>query len=407
MSKTSSHPWAFRPRFRRHAFGWRSQPAIQRVREAVSEIKRVARKDRALAAEGAVLFLERLSPAIEQVDSSSGAIGTAVNKAITDLAAVIAAAPVDEATRHSWLERLWQACQDDDIPYLEQLGYHWGELCVSQALASHWADELLGTCRLAWSPDPTLRGFFKGTTHCLSALLIAQRYDDLLELLEMAPYDLWHYRQFGVRALAALGRKTEAIRYAEAGKDAYQNPGAVAQACEEILLSSGLVDEAYRRYGLLANRAGTYLAWYRAVAKKYPHVRPAQVLDDLVAFTPGEEGKWFAAAKDAGLFDEALALAQRSPCAPQTLTRAARDFAGQNPGFALGAGMAALHWLVEGYGYDVTAGDVLEAYTHTLEAAERQGCVETTRQRIRDLVATEAGDNRFVTRVLEPQLGLA
>jgi hypothetical protein len=51
MSKTPSHPWAFRPRFRRHAFGWRSQPAIQRVREAVSEIKRVARKDRVLAAE--------------------------------------------------------------------------------------------------------------------------------------------------------------------------------------------------------------------------------------------------------------------------------------------------------------------------------------------------------------------
>lgn len=406
MSKSSSHAWVFRPRFRRHAFGWRSQPAIQRVREAVSEIKRVARKDKVSGAEGAVLFLERLSPAIEQVDSSSGAIGTAVNKAIADLAAVIAVAPVDQATRQAWLERLWQACQDDDIPYLEQLGDHWGELCVSQAIASHWADELLGTCKLAWSPDPALHGFFKGTTHCLSALLAAQRYEDLLELLAMAPYDFWHYRQFGVRALAALGRKSEAIRYAEAGKDAYQNPGAVAQACEAILLSSGLVDEAYRRYGLLANRAGTYVAWYRAVAKKYPHVRPAQILDDLVAYTPGEEGKWFAAAKDAGLFDEAIALAQSSPCAPQTLARAARDFAERNPPFALGAGMAALHWLVEGYGYDVTAGDVLAAYTHTLEAAERLDCAEPTRQRIRDLVATETGSERFVTRVLGHRLGL-
>lgn len=165
MSKIPSHPWAFRPRFRRHAFGLKSQPAIRRIREAVSEIKRVARKDKVLAAEGAVLFLERLSPAIEQVDSSSGAIGTAVNKAIADLAAVIAAAPVDEVTRQRWLERLWQACQDDEIPYLERLGDHWGELCVSNALASHWTDELLGTCRLAWSPDPALRGFFKGTTH--------------------------------------------------------------------------------------------------------------------------------------------------------------------------------------------------------------------------------------------------
>jgi hypothetical protein len=407
MSKIPSHPWAFRSRFRRHAFGWKSQPAIQRIREAVFEVKRVARKDKVLAAEGAVLFLEKLSPAIEQVDSSSGAIGTAVNKAIADLAAVIAAAPVDEATRQRWLERLWQACQDDEIPYLERVGDHWGELCVSNALASHWADELLGTCRLAWSPDPTLRGFFKGTTHCLSALLAAQRHEDLLELLAMAPYDLWHYRQFGVQALAALGRKSEAIRYAEAGQGAYDSPVAVAQTCEAILLSSGMVDEAYRRYGLLANRAGTYVAWYRAVAKKYPQIPPAQILDDLVASTPGEEGKWFAAAKQAGLFDEAIALAQRSPCAPQTLTRAARDFAEKNPPFALEAGIAALHWLVAGYGYDVTAADVLDAYTHTLAAAERLGRAETTRQRIRDLVATETGGERFVTQMLSHHLGLA
>jgi hypothetical protein len=42
--------WEFKPRFRRRAFGWRSQPAIQRVKEAVAEIKKVARTDAALAA---------------------------------------------------------------------------------------------------------------------------------------------------------------------------------------------------------------------------------------------------------------------------------------------------------------------------------------------------------------------
>lgn len=31
MTKASSHKWEFRERFRRHAFGWRSQPAIKRV----------------------------------------------------------------------------------------------------------------------------------------------------------------------------------------------------------------------------------------------------------------------------------------------------------------------------------------------------------------------------------------
>lgn len=73
------YKWRFSTRFRRHAFGWQSQPAITRVKEAVSEIQVVARHDQLLAAEGAVLLLERLSPALEHVDSSSGAIGSAVN----------------------------------------------------------------------------------------------------------------------------------------------------------------------------------------------------------------------------------------------------------------------------------------------------------------------------------------
>jgi len=58
-------------RFRRNAFGWKSQPAIQRVKQAVSEIKKVARTDPLLAADGAVAFIERISPALERVDSSS------------------------------------------------------------------------------------------------------------------------------------------------------------------------------------------------------------------------------------------------------------------------------------------------------------------------------------------------
>jgi hypothetical protein len=59
-------------RFRRHAFGWRSQPAIRRVKQAVSEIKMVARGDPVRAADGAVTLLERLSPALEHVDSWAG-----------------------------------------------------------------------------------------------------------------------------------------------------------------------------------------------------------------------------------------------------------------------------------------------------------------------------------------------
>ncbi len=78
MPKTRGHSWRFKARFRRHAFGWKSQPPIERLREALTEIKLVARIDPILGAEGAVALLERISPALENVDSSSGAIGTAV-----------------------------------------------------------------------------------------------------------------------------------------------------------------------------------------------------------------------------------------------------------------------------------------------------------------------------------------
>ena len=119
MGTAEPHKWEFKARFRRHAFGWRSQPAIQRVKEAVAEIKKVARTDAVLAAEGAVVFLERLSPALEHVDSSSGAIGTAVNNAIATLVPLIAGAPADAKTRATWLERLFEAHGEDQIPYIE------------------------------------------------------------------------------------------------------------------------------------------------------------------------------------------------------------------------------------------------------------------------------------------------
>lgn len=139
MTIPKKHKWTFRARFRRGAFGWKSRPAIQRIKEAVSEIKKVRRKDPVLAAEGAVLFLEKISPALENVDSSSGAIGAAVNRAIDQLAEIIAAAEVEDATRRTWLERLFDALQEDRIPYIEALGNRWGDLCASPEIASEEA----------------------------------------------------------------------------------------------------------------------------------------------------------------------------------------------------------------------------------------------------------------------------
>jgi hypothetical protein len=404
--RARTYRWEFTRRFRRQAFGWKSQPAIERVRQAVSEIKDVARRDPRLAAEGAVLFLERVSPALEQVDSSSGAIGTAVNHAIEDLVAIIARAPADATTRARWLERLWDAHAADEIPYVERLGDFWGELCVSPEIASQWADRLVPVVRMAWSPDPNLRGYFHGTMACFSALLRAGRHDEILGLLEKAPFVFWHDRQWGVRALAALGRADEAIQYAEASRGRDDSPIAIAAACEEVLMAAGRVEEAYRRYALVATRGTSYLATYRALARKYPTKRPEEVLADLVATTPGTEGKWFATAKEVGLFDEAIRLANLTPCEPRTLTRAARDFAEVRPEFAVEAGLAALRWLAEGHGYEITGADVWAAYANTLKAAEKMGRAGEVRQVIRTLVASETYGERFVGRVLTRELGL-
>jgi hypothetical protein len=406
MAKARPAPWEFTRRFRRGAFGWKSPPAIQRVRQAGSEIKMVARHDPALAAEGAVLFLERVSPALEHVDSSSGAIGAAVNHAIETLVTIIASAPADTNTRAGWLERLWEAHARDEIPYIERLGDFWGELCVSPEIASAWADRLVGIVTMALSPDPHVRGFFHGTTACLSALLRAGRFEEILALVERDRLSFWPYREWGVRALAALGRPDEAIAYAEASRGINVSPIAIAAACEEILLAAGRVEEAYHRYALQATRGTSYLATYRAIARKYPQKRPEELLGDLVATTPGDEGKWFATAKELGLFDEAIRLANQAPCDPKTLTRAARAFADRRPAFAVEAGLAALRWLVEGHGYELTGADVWSAYTNTMKAAENVRRAAEVRHRIRKLVASETYANRFVTRILGRELGL-
>ncbi len=398
---TSKHRWGFRTKFRRNAFGWQSSKlAAKRIKDAVSEIRKVNRKDSVTAGEGAVVLLEKLSPAIEQIDSSSGILGTAVYNHIEALVPIIARAPAEARVRDQWLKRLWQAIEDDDMPYLENLSDHWGELCAEADTASVWADEFIGTVKTMWTRDRAGGSFFKGTTACLSSLYSAGRYTEILELLDMAPHSFWHYRQWGVKALFALGKKSKALRYAEESQGLNDNPNVIATACEEILLSSGMQEEAYRRYAFQANRKSTYLATFRAIVKKYTGKKDQEILDDLVAATPGEEGKWFAAAKSAGLYDKAVELANRTPCDPKTLTRAARDFLDKEPRFSLECGLAALCWIIAGYGYEVTGADVMAAYDGAMNAAGKIGMEFLVKERVREMVAGDGVNGRFVGEVL-------
>src|SRR3990167_3575341 len=134
------------------------------------------------------LFRSKLSPALSQIDSSSGSLGNATYSAVRELVTLIGSAPVDAAVRKKWLDRLFDAIQDDDPPYIEHLGDHWGDLCATTELASVWADQLLPTQRsVLRDRQRGTYAFFSGTTLCYSALFTAGRHDELLGLLARDP----------------------------------------------------------------------------------------------------------------------------------------------------------------------------------------------------------------------------
>jgi hypothetical protein len=400
----NQYKWVFPARFRANAYSWKaSRLACQRLREAVSEIKKVAKKDPGLGAQGAVRLMEKLWPALQHVDSSSGALGTAVNKALDALIPLIVEAPADGKTRAKWLERLWQAMEEDGVDYLAPVGDRWGELCGSADVAGKWADDLVSTLRFCWT-DPNPGNYFYGATACLSCLLVAGRHRELLDLLALDRHPMWHYRRYGVEALVAMGKKAEAVKFAEASRGLNQSDAVIDRACEEILISSGLHQEAYQRYGLSAVQGGSYLACFRSVAKRYPMRDKTDILTDLVKTTPGEEGKWFATAKALKLYELALQLASQSPCEPKTLTRAAKDFLDSEPEFALGSALAALRWLSQGWGYDVTSSDVIDAYELALQAASNSHR-EDVLSEIRVLLGqTQGAGSAFVRQSLAGRL---
>lgn len=407
MPKTSTRArdtggWSFRARFRSSAFGWRSSAlAAQRVDEAVREILRVAKHDPQRAAEGAVLFLEKVSPAVRDVDSSSGSLGNAVYSAVRQMVPVIANARPGPGVREEWLERLFEALQEDDPPYLESLGDCWGELCASPALASIWVDKLIFVVRrIREERKKGTFGYFRGTSACFSALLAAGRLDELFALVDGETRPFWADVLWAGRALAAQGRPDEAIEYVLRRTDDHSSPVAVARFCEGLLLANERHVEAYERFALEANHANTHLARFRVIAAKYPEVPHDRILGDLVAASPGGEGKWFATAKSLGQLDFARALAIRSPCDPKTLTRATRDHVDKAPAFAADVGLAALRWMAAGHGYELTSLDVRDAWRWTLAAGANAGRGDEVRRHSLDIVQGDGAVPKWMRQCL-------
>lgn len=119
-----------------------------------------------------------------------------------------------------------------------------------------------------------------------------------------------------------------------------------------------------------------------------------------MANSPGNEGKWFAAAKSAGMYREAIEMANRTPCDPKTLIRAARDMKSREPYFSVEAGLTALRWLAAGYGYEITGMDVREAFQFAMEAARNTGGEREVIERVRAMMANLPSPNQMVGAVL-------
>jgi hypothetical protein len=95
-----SHRWAFKSCFRARAYGWRgSDTASRRLKEAVAEIRTVAKANPVAGGEGAVALMERLWPALQDIDTSSGALGRAVNTTLDALIPILIAAPATPKVR--------------------------------------------------------------------------------------------------------------------------------------------------------------------------------------------------------------------------------------------------------------------------------------------------------------------
>ncbi|MBL8795625.1 MAG: hypothetical protein JNM56_17095 [Planctomycetia bacterium] len=375
------HKWIFVARFRAGAYGWHgSALATKRLKEAITEIKKVARTDAVLAADGVVILMERLWPALEKIDTSSGALGTAVNRTLDELLSILIEAPADLATRSQWTDRLYEAVMDDGVDYLAEVQTAWGDICAFPELANRWADTLLAPLRDCWSKAGQGFVWFKGAAICLSSLVKTGRYAELEELPSLHQQRSWYFERFGAEALARQGHVDEAVARAEACLREINQPAwQIFGFCERVLLQAGRRDEAYRRYARGGSSQTSNLAAYRAILKKYPERDSRQVLLDL-AGTAGR-GKWFAAAKEAGFLDLALEFAAES-ANTGTLARAARDFVTSNPKWAVQVAVIALRELITAPSLEPQRQETIMACEALLSGARATGKIEWGRSEI-------------------------
>jgi len=401
MARSSTHRWAFKSGMRAGAFGWRSTAkAAARLKAAVREIKTVRKIDPVAAGEGVIALAERIWPAFEHIDTSSGSLGTAVARTLEDLVPILIDAPADETTRAAWAERLRTAIVDDGVDYLAPLADRFGEIAQVPSVINDHADRDLDLISAAWENHDHF-SHVPTATLTLSCLLEAGRHDELLALVDSARTRLWFYEKYAAEALVRQGREAEALSHAAVLLEGQRVPPGsrdIARFCESLLIRQGKADDAYTRYGVPMTSGNTWLAMWRDLVKRYPDRDPRAVLEDLMAHH-GRNGKWFATAKTAGYLDIAIDCAADDEASPDTLIRAARDFAQKDPAFAAQVALHAIVHLLSDRGFEVSPLDMDDAVAHLMTAARQIDHLSWALDQLRRIADDRGGEDLMLKRL--------
>ncbi|MFH0801026.1 MAG: hypothetical protein V2A78_01375 [bacterium] len=337
---------------------------------------------------------ERLWPALQAVDSSSGALGTAVWLTLDKLLPLLVQAPADTATRRKWIDRLYSAVQDDGVDYLFQVRRIWGIICKEPDLIREWADRLLELVsslsslsgKFIYSPDNIM---------CFSCLLEAGRYNELQSLLKSASHRHWSEQYYWAEALRRQGKIEEAISFAEDCRSPLgYDDTAITCFCERLLIEEGHWEQAYKQYGRFLRVGHTYLNQYRAIVKKYPQLETRRILQDLIDDSDNP-GNWFAAAGSAGHMDIAYTCALNGTLNPGTLITAAYQNRFDAPEFSFAVALRAMDLLLEGYGYEIEWATLVRAVDALRDAAAALGKPAVSVKFIQNLALRIANNNDF------------
>ncbi len=397
MPKEKSPARAFARRFRRGAYGWRSAPAVKSVKAAVSEIQKVARTDPARAAEGAVLFLERVSPASKAwmgpPAPSGGPSGAPSTSWWASCARRRSTRPPESLARASL------GCvrgRQDSLHRGPRRAL--GEICCRllsprPGRIASWTRPG-GRCSTRAGSGGSSRAAPRASPRSSTPVATRRSWTR-----SRGP-TFWPYRRWGVRALASLGRKAEAIALAES--DPSQNAIGSRAAVRGDLPLVGDAGTGVPALCAGCAREDDLPGHVPRRAEGLPReesgggARRPRRGDSRARRGSGSRRR-----SPRGSARRPWPLAKRSPVHRDTWLAPHGTSPRRTRSSSIEVGLLAIEGMIRGDAYEFTRADVLTAYTPTLDAARRQGVEDATRARLHRIVQGTGPAHASVESCLE------